>query len=179
MSGTDHELIDLALRLPREVLEAMVLDANQRVGDQAKRRVALAKWILTSRKRRRSMLPCMRFGEPTWEMILDLYIADAEGRRIDTSSLCLASGVAPTTALRYVDLLADDGLIGRTDDCRDGRRALIDMSAVLRSAIEVWLDRADAGLFVAGLSANPAVTSKQLGDCGSKHDDTLVAKDRG
>lgn len=90
-------------------------------------------------------------GEPSWDMMLDLYVADREGRRVDVSGLCLASGIAPTTALRYVDLLVDDGHISRVGDEKDGRRAFIEMSAALRGMIEEWLDHADAGLSVAGL----------------------------
>ncbi len=157
LNDVGHDLIECSLRLPRDVIEAMILKACQPAGDQAGRRLALAKWILVSRKQRRSILPAMRFGEPTWEMVLDLYVTDSEDRRIDVTGLCLASGVAPTTALRYVDLLADEGLIVRVDDCQDGRRALIKMSGKLRSAIDTWLDRASLGLVIAGLGADSMI----------------------
>ncbi|MEG3166156.1 hypothetical protein U1701_16290 [Sphingomonas sp. PB2P19] len=83
-------------------------------------------------------------------MILDLYIADREGRRVDVSSLCLASGVAPTTANRYVELLADDALISKVADADDGRRSFIGISGTPRAAIDEWLDQAEASLSVAG-----------------------------
>ncbi|WP_198283485.1 MarR family transcriptional regulator [Sphingomonas sp. PAMC 26605] len=83
-------------------------------------------------------------------MILDLYIADREGRRVDVSSLCLVSGVAPTTANRYVDLLVDDELISKVGDADDGRRSFVNISETLRGAIDEWLDQAEASLTVAG-----------------------------
>lgn len=73
-----------------------------------------------------------------------------EGRRADVSSLCLASGVAPTTTNRYVDLLVDDELISKVGDADDGRRSFVNISGTLRGAIDEWLDQAEAGLTVAG-----------------------------
>ncbi len=113
-------------------------------------RLAFAKWVLGSRRRRSKAFKSIRFGEPTWDMILDLYIADREGRRVDVSSLCLVSGVAPTTANRYVDLLVDDELISKVGDADDGRRSFVNISETLRGAIDEWLDQAEASLTVAG-----------------------------
>lgn len=164
MAERDQELIDVSIRLPRELLEEVVLKANPPSGDRASRRLKLAKWILAVRRRRITILPKIRLGEPSWEMVLDLYVASQEGRRIDVTGLCLASGVAPTTALRYVDLLAEDELIGRVDDEHDGRRAFVTMSDRLRSAIEDWLDQADVGLASAEFIAMPLPMSAQADD---------------
>eukprot|EP01037_Dinobryon_pediforme_P032475 gene32475-37431_t len=105
MESPDTDLIDVNVRLPRTLIESVIMQAAAVPGDQAGRRLAFAKWVLGSRRRRSKAFKSIRFGEPTWDMILDLYIADREGRRVDVSSLCLASGVAPTTANRYLDLL--------------------------------------------------------------------------
>nr|WP_276589133.1 MULTISPECIES: MarR family transcriptional regulator [unclassified Sphingomonas] len=145
--------------MPRALVEMVILQATLLADDPAARRLALAKWILSGRRRRSKMFRTIRFGEPSWDMILDLYIAEHEGRRVDVSGLCLASGVASTTALRYVELLVDDALIAKVDDTDDGRRSFVTISDTLRAAIDEWLDQATAGLTVAGLSRSASAVS--------------------
>lgn len=62
------------------------------------------------------------FGEPAWDMLLDLLSGGGNGRAISISSACIASAVAPTTALRHLTRLEERGLIQRRADPRDGRR---------------------------------------------------------
>lgn len=150
MAATDEELIEVSVRLPRVLLETAARTQNLQAGDPASRRLALARWILASRRRRPRAFASLRLGEPTWDMILDLYVADREGRRVDVSGLCLASGVPATTALRYIDLLAANALVAKVDDVDDGRRSFVTISGKLRSATEGWLDQADTDLGVAG-----------------------------
>lgn len=161
MESSDTDLIDIKVRLPRTLVEAVIMRSAATAIDPAGRRLAIAKWLLASRRRRSKAFKSIRFGEPTWDMILDLYIADREGRRVDVSGLCLASGVAPTTALRYVDLLVGDGLIAKVGDADDGRRSFVNISGTLRDAIDEWLDQAEAGLIVAGWTCPSNATSDQ------------------
>lgn len=65
------------------------------------------------------------FADPAWDMLLDLTAARAERRRVSVSSLCLASGVPPTTALRWIGWLTEAGLLERAEDETDRRRAFI------------------------------------------------------
>ncbi len=161
MEISDTDLIVINVRLPRALVESVIMQSAAPTGDPAGRRLAFAKWILGSRRRRSKAFKNIRFGEPTWDMILDLYIADREGRRVDVSGLCLASGVAPTTALRYVELLVDDALIAKVGDAHDGRRSFVNISGTLRDAIDEWLDQAEAGLSVAGWTAPSNAISDQ------------------
>lgn len=68
------------------------------------------------------------FGDPAWDMLLDLAVARAEHTRVSVTSLCIASGVPPTTALRWISLMVDEGLFVRVDDESDKRRAFIALS---------------------------------------------------
>ena len=40
------------------------------------------------------------FSEPSWDILLDLYVQTHEGRTVTVSQLSLATGAPPTTALR-------------------------------------------------------------------------------
>lgn len=42
------------------------------------------------------------FADPVWDMLLDLAVARVEHRRVSVTSLCIASGVPTTTALRWI-----------------------------------------------------------------------------
>jgi hypothetical protein len=68
------------------------------------------------------------FADPAWDMLLDLMLARMEGRPVAVSSLCIAAAVPPTTALRWIKRLVDDGLFVRHADPLDGRRVFIDLS---------------------------------------------------
>ena len=74
------------------------------------------------RLRRNEALGMPVFRDPAWDMLLDLLVAAEEGRRVSVTSLCHASGVPTTTALRHVERLDELGLIDRTADPIDRRR---------------------------------------------------------
>lgn len=65
------------------------------------------------------------FSEPAWDIMLDLFIADAEGRRVSVSSACIASRAAQTTALRWIATMERRGLLVRANDPLDGRRSFL------------------------------------------------------
>lgn len=68
------------------------------------------------------------FEDPAWDMLLDLYAAHLEHRRVSVSSLCIAAAVAPTTALRWIGKMTDSGLFERHPDPLDRRRAFMALS---------------------------------------------------
>ena len=84
--------------------------------------------ILRERTRRTQHLKASLFGEPAWDMLLELYASEIEQRRISVTSLCLASGVPATTALRWISALEREGLIQKRSDPLDGRRAHVSLS---------------------------------------------------
>ena len=87
--------------------------------------LATARQIYAERRRRHKYLPADLFGEPTWDILLDLYIAARENRRVPTTSSCIGAHVPPTTALRWLRILETRGLVEREDDGRDGRRTFV------------------------------------------------------
>ena len=84
--------------------------------------------LIRARKRRVAAFGADLFADPVWDMMLDLLAARLEGRRVSTSSLCIAAGVPGTTALRWIRLLTERGLFVRAADPRDGRAVLIGLS---------------------------------------------------
>ena len=62
------------------------------------------------------------FGDPAWDMLLDLFVARLRGELVCISSLCIAAKVPPTTALRWIGNMEAHGEILRRPDPTDRRR---------------------------------------------------------
>ena len=82
-----------------------------------------------ARQRRDRYLPKELFGEPAWDMLLDLFVASLQDRQISVSSACLASGVPTTTALRWLGQLERGGLVERRAIPQDQRVVWVKLSA--------------------------------------------------
>ncbi|WP_338468091.1 winged helix DNA-binding protein [Novosphingobium sp. ZN18A2] len=87
-----------------------------------------AREIYTERRRRDRFFPTDLFGEPSWDILLDLFIASRESRRVPTTSACIGAHVPPTTALRWLRILESRGLVEREGDRSDGRRTFVRLS---------------------------------------------------
>jgi len=68
------------------------------------------------------------FGEPGWDILLDLYVATVQDRKISVSSACIGAAVPSTTALRWLNLLSERGMIERYPDPLDARRSFLRLS---------------------------------------------------
>jgi len=88
----------------------------------------LVRKIITARRLRARFLYGELFADPAWDMLLDLTAARVEHTRVSVTSLCIASGVPPTTALRWIGQMTEAGLFERVEDDTDRRRAFIRLS---------------------------------------------------
>lgn len=85
-----------------------------------------AKEIYSTRRRRTAIFGNPElFGEPAWDILLDLYIAHVDGKQVSVSSACIGSAAPPTTGLRWLGVLAEQDLILREHDPEDQRRVLV------------------------------------------------------
>src|SRR5579863_9806562 len=73
----------------------------------------LVRRIIRQRQQRARFFEGDLFADPAWDMLLDLTAARVEHSRVSVTSLCIASGVPPTTALRWIGQLTDAGLLQR------------------------------------------------------------------
>jgi len=88
----------------------------------------LVRRILRQRQLRARFFDGGLFADPAWDILLDLTAARAEHVRVSVSSLCIAAGVPPTTALRWIAQMTDAGLLVRQEDETDRRRAFLALS---------------------------------------------------
>jgi len=88
----------------------------------------LVRRIIHQRQLRARFFDGDLFADPAWDMLLDLTAARAEHVRVSVTSLCIASGVPPTTALRWISQMTESGLLERIEDETDRRRAFIQLT---------------------------------------------------
>jgi len=88
----------------------------------------LVRRIIRQRQLRARFFDGDLFADPAWDMLLDLAAARAEHNRVSVTSLCIASGVPPTTALRWIGQMTEAGLFERVEDDADRRRAFIGLT---------------------------------------------------
>lgn len=83
---------------------------------------AFIRETLKQEARKRAIGEGELFGDPAWEMLLDLLLAKIEKRQVSVSSACIASGAPMSTALRLVRRLVSEGVLFRVPDEHDRRR---------------------------------------------------------
>jgi hypothetical protein len=115
-----------------------VQDAEERLAHAARAPLpdpSVVRTIIRQRQMRARFFDGALFADPAWDMLLDLTAARAEHGRVSVSSLCIASGVPPTTALRWIGQMTCVGLFERVEDETDRRRAFIVLSDTATSAM--------------------------------------------
>ncbi|HEX8365255.1 MAG TPA: MarR family transcriptional regulator [Allosphingosinicella sp.] len=105
---------------------------------------AWVRGVIRNRRLRDKYLGAALFADPVWDMLLDLYAARLEGRPVSVSSLCIAAAVPATTALRWITILEQRGILLRAADARDGRRILVELGPGAAEKMEQMLSAARA-----------------------------------
>ncbi|MFM6932560.1 MAG: MarR family transcriptional regulator [Novosphingobium sp.] len=82
------------------------------------------------------------FGEPAWDLLLDLFINANEGKQVPVTSACIGAAVPTTTALRWLAILESRGLVEREADSSDARRIFVRLTAPAHSALTAYFVRA-------------------------------------
>ena len=68
------------------------------------------------------------FGEPAWDILLDLFAALHACELRSVKEVCLAANVPEATALRHIEGLIAQGLVTRRRDRTDNRRKFLTMT---------------------------------------------------
>jgi DNA-binding MarR family transcriptional regulator len=139
-----HEIIDRARELHSMASNSAERVTVSSISQSATTHGQFARLLLRERRDRDLVIAPDMLGDPAWDMLLDLFCAGEEEKSIPVSSLCLASGVPPTTALRWMALMVEKQLIERLDDHRDKRRVNITLMPETRSALIGYLERVAA-----------------------------------
>jgi hypothetical protein len=81
------------------------------------------------------------FGEPAWNVLLDLFIAEREGKRMSVKSACIGAAVPLTTAFRWLRILEEKGYVQREHDGTDARRSYISLTPMALARMTDYFTR--------------------------------------
>lgn len=101
--------------------------------------VARAKAVLRARRSRARHFNRSIFGEPAWEILLLLFVADAREGRLPVGQLAQSVATPLTTVLRWVGYLEKERLLARKTHPTDKRIAFIELTDQGRESIEAYL----------------------------------------
>lgn len=129
--------MDLQRHRTRDYAEAGAL---RRSDNPNGRRLNLARWLYWAREIRPPFGDQL-YGEPGWDLLLDLYLRQKTDSRSSVTSACIGSRAPHTTALRYVATLCDAGWLERVVDEADRRRNWLSLTPEAEAQLDRYFDR--------------------------------------
>jgi hypothetical protein len=150
-SGAPGDFDKLA-RIATELNQFLAARSEETVSARSERFVL--ETISRVRELRTRFFPSKTFGDPAWDMFLELKRSEMTGTPVIVSDLCNASTIPNTTALRWITKLVERGLLVRTDDPLDGRRVIISLSRAASEALSRFLTDAGAVMTKGNTVAN-------------------------
>lgn len=139
MSG-DDEYSDLLRQLDEihtrieVLLEERSGDGTETICPQAARAALTSSRL---RLRRQRFFGETLFGDPAWEILTELYLAEADGTVLPAASAASTAPVPRSTALRWIDALVAEGWLIRCPGWPDRERFLVRLSDKARRSMNL------------------------------------------
>jgi len=92
------------------------------------------------RAERYQLFPAEIFGEPAWNILLELYLSDKLERSVTVTNACDVSGTPKTTALRWINFLIEMKLIERLSSELDQRVIFLRLSETAKQKLNAYFD---------------------------------------
>jgi DNA-binding MarR family transcriptional regulator len=108
--------------------------------------LSTARFSLEARQGRAEHFSPAMFGEPAWDLLLALYVTQADTPAPAVSSLAKSAGIAITTAFRWIDYLEEKRLIERQRSSDDGRALTVGLTEDGRARLEGYFADVLAGI---------------------------------
>ena len=96
--------------------------------------------IIKARRRREQIFGSATFADPGWDILLELYAVELAEERVTITQVCKVAAVAPTTGLRWIGQLEQEGLVGREPDTKDRRRVFLRLTPSGLKAMEQYFE---------------------------------------
>lgn len=116
-------------------------NALSRVERNALNLAMKARVIYHQRRKRHEFIGPQFLGEPAWDILLELFMQFAGGAKVSTTSLCIASDVPASTALRYIAQLEEAGMVQREASAFDKRVTFVSLTDQGVLAVGLYLEQ--------------------------------------
>ena len=97
--------------------------------------------VVRARRDRLALIGPELLGEPAWDILLELYAAELDRHQVLVSKVGKASGIAETTALRWLERLEAEGWLTRVPDPKRGRRVFVMLTGRGSAAMRAYVDK--------------------------------------
>jgi hypothetical protein len=102
---------------------------------------AFIKTYLRARRDREWQFPRGLFSDPAWDILLELYVAQSEGRPVTVRDACKAASVPETSGTRWLRILESRHLVKREGEIPDQNDATVSLTRDAIAGMNRWLDR--------------------------------------
>lgn len=109
-----HRLIETSRRQSAPAAQSSVL--------------AAAAEACAARRRLYALFGRRLFSDPSWDILLELFVSTLEGRQVTVSTACMAACAPTTTALRHIAYLVQEGLVVRRPHPADARSTYLELT---------------------------------------------------
>ncbi|HEX8621188.1 MAG TPA: hypothetical protein VF718_04395 [Allosphingosinicella sp.] len=120
----DRIILEIESRL-HKLIESARNDAGS--GPQSMVLAAAAE-ACAARRRLYSLFGRRLFCDPSWDILLELFVSTLEGRKVTVSTACMAACAPTTTALRHIAYLVQEGLVVRRPHPADARSTYLELT---------------------------------------------------
>jgi hypothetical protein len=90
--------------------------------------LAAAAEACAARRRLYGLFGRRLFCDPSWDILLELFVSTLEGRKVTVSTACMAACAPTTTALRHIAYLVQEGLVMRRPHPADARSTYLELT---------------------------------------------------
>jgi DNA-binding MarR family transcriptional regulator len=101
---------------------------------------AMVSSVLESRRRRQDFFSAELFADAAWDILLRLFLAQLDGRKIGAADLQYSSAIPKSTTKRWIDKLERDGWVRRAADTAFPARQVVELSGAGSRAMNCWLN---------------------------------------
>jgi hypothetical protein len=86
------------------------------------------------------------FADACWNMCLDIYICGLKDEQVTVSAIAHSSGIPMTTAMRYINVMVEQGLLEKSPNPADNRMIFVAVSPECSIKIRDLLSSAPFGI---------------------------------
>jgi DNA-binding MarR family transcriptional regulator len=140
LSSRDVDEVNRLMKLLTEASNTAVVETGSEPGPIVISRVTLveaARQEFEKRRRRSEVLPDGIFGEPGWEILLQLYVQQ-QGTRMNIATLTGSLNLPASTVLRWLNYLQDKQFIRREVHPTDQRSVFVELTTTATKALDSY-----------------------------------------